>query len=415
MEEARENALLRRGIDLSGLTRVYMGETELNVARDYATVVNAVPTPRNLNLRFYRNRCLCSAGVGIDEFFRTWSRDYERLERAHDYIQWLFPSPEASMFNYNSQALTQYEAEVMRRDPSIQRRLKRSVALFLDFLGLQIDFEATSEEGAVTRGNDAAARLLNVETNPHNFLRISRLVRCMGEVGLHRWQRPLLTQLAKEVFQTGALRSAAASYCNHWLTHVCSADDRKALEALIPDSDDADSETDRQSDRETGRGDEAASRQGGELDTQYPMTQAPSPVGSAEDSPHQAGSGASASLERKDTLPLEESTSSSAQGQADRDSDSVRGGDTAGQPPVADPSDALCGSRIFVDPESYSEDELQDLSTELLTNGAVVVASIAGDDLGTCTHVLCESERTHAFAQVEQQPEGSDVLCVNAR
>ena len=64
----------------------------------------------------------------------------------------------------------------------------------------------------------------------------------MGEVGLQRWQLPFLKQLAAEIFQTGALRAAADSYCNHWLTHVASADDREELEALIPDGDDTEEE-----------------------------------------------------------------------------------------------------------------------------------------------------------------------------
>jgi hypothetical protein len=168
-DKSHMDAMLARGIDLPGLTRVYAVETEnLTVASSYERVVSAVPAPRNLNLRFYRDRYQCSAGVSIEEFFRTWEGDYERLERAHNYVQWLFPSPEASMFNYSSQPLTRVEAEVMRRDPSIQRRLKRSVALFLDFLGLQIDFDAgPADPAAIVRGEDAPARLLNVETNPH--------------------------------------------------------------------------------------------------------------------------------------------------------------------------------------------------------------------------------------------------------
>ena len=74
-------------------------------------------------------------GVTIEEFFATWAGDYARLERAHNYIQWLFPSPEASMFNQHAQPLLEAEAAVMRADPEVQQRLRQSVELFLDFLG----------------------------------------------------------------------------------------------------------------------------------------------------------------------------------------------------------------------------------------------------------------------------------------
>ena len=59
-------------------------------------------------------------------------------ERAHNYVQWLFPSPEASMFNYASQALQPEEAAVMRADESIQRRLKKSVGKFTSNLPLLV-------------------------------------------------------------------------------------------------------------------------------------------------------------------------------------------------------------------------------------------------------------------------------------
>jgi hypothetical protein len=44
----------------------------------------------------------------------------------------------------------------------------------------------------------------------------------------------------------------------------------------------------------------------------------------------------------------------------------------------------------------------QDLLTELRTNGASVPPSIASaDELSACTHVLCECERTPAYARVQ--------------
>lgn len=199
-----------------------------------------------------------------------------------------------------------------------------------------------------------------------SFLRISRLVRCMGEVGLQQWQRPLLAQLATEVFQTGALRSAADSYCKHWLAHVSSADDREALQALIPGGDGA----------------------------------------AEEEMVGQVHDGTSSPGEQAKETSVRVATYEHARQQEDEPSRAAAG---------AEPAGPLFGSTIFVDPESYSQYELQDLRTELQTNGAVVLASIARDSLSACTHVLCECEHTRAFALVEQQPEDSDVLCVNAR
>ena len=48
---------------------------------------------------------------------------------------------------------------------------------------LRINWADPAAVGAVSRGAEPLPRLRNVADNPHNFLRISRLVRCLGELG----------------------------------------------------------------------------------------------------------------------------------------------------------------------------------------------------------------------------------------
>ena len=134
-EEDEVAAAVARGISADGLRRVYATEESLDVPESYARILESVPHPPNLNLKFYKNLVPFHGGVTIEEFFATWAGDYARLERAHNYIQWLFPSPEASMFNQHAQPLLEAEAAVMRADPEVQQRLRQSVELFLDFLG----------------------------------------------------------------------------------------------------------------------------------------------------------------------------------------------------------------------------------------------------------------------------------------
>jgi hypothetical protein len=54
---------------------------------------------------------------------------YAQLERRHDYIQWLFPSPERSAFNAESTPLGRAEARAMRQDPAVMARLRTSLEL----------------------------------------------------------------------------------------------------------------------------------------------------------------------------------------------------------------------------------------------------------------------------------------------
>ena len=63
----------------------------------------------------------------------------------------------------------------------------------------------------------------------------------------------------------------------------------------------------------------------------------------------------------------------------------------------------LRGAAVHIDAESYTQDEATDLATELWSNGAQVVASLDGTGLSQCTHVLCECDRTAAFARVANQ------------
>ena len=52
---------------------------------------------------FYLGKAPDGAGRCIEEI---WKFGHERLERVHDYIQWLFPLPDKSPFNRDAPVLT---------------------------------------------------------------------------------------------------------------------------------------------------------------------------------------------------------------------------------------------------------------------------------------------------------------------
>ena len=80
---------------------------------------------------------------GRDEF------SYSQLEGRHDYIQWLFPSPERSRFNAASLPLSDEEALAIRSDPIAKERMRRSFLLIADFFG----FEMEDEKGTLRRNS----------------------------------------------------------------------------------------------------------------------------------------------------------------------------------------------------------------------------------------------------------------------
>ena len=125
-------------------------------------------------IAFYRGDRPDTAGRMIGDI---WSWDHRRLEMVHDYIQWLFPLPEASRFNPDAPLLSPEDMQVFRRDAALQERVRKSLDLMLGFFSL-------SRTGAkVARSNGfAAAHWL--EPLNHNHLRLTRILLFLRHAGL---------------------------------------------------------------------------------------------------------------------------------------------------------------------------------------------------------------------------------------
>ena len=82
--------------------------------------------------------------------------------------------------NFQANMLMLHEREAIRASPECRARVRKSYALFLDFLGIALVDEIT---GAVERTPCFAARFENLRARGHNFLRITRVLKCLGELG----------------------------------------------------------------------------------------------------------------------------------------------------------------------------------------------------------------------------------------
>ncbi len=124
---------------------------------------------------FYRGAAPDAAGRTIAEI---WAWDHRRLEMQHDYIQWLFPLPEASRFNPDAPQLTAADAALFRGDADLQARLSVSRDLMLRFYGLAFDGQT------VTRAADFPVRAADWLTSlNHNHLRLTRILLSLGYLG----------------------------------------------------------------------------------------------------------------------------------------------------------------------------------------------------------------------------------------
>lgn len=168
------------------------------------------------NVRFYADAMRCKPDdVLISELHATFS--HEQLERNHGFVQWLFPVYESQGMNSFSSPLTKAGAAAIRGDLAASRRVVDSYRLMLDFYGLRLVDERTGE---LARAENHAARHaeMNFASN-HNWLRISRIIVSLGELGCGRYKRPLLDHLTREV-KSGALSAAQQSCDSFWVRLV---------------------------------------------------------------------------------------------------------------------------------------------------------------------------------------------------
>ena len=95
-------------------------------------------------------------GRTLDEIL-SWDND--SLEYSHDVIQWLFPLTEPSRCQPHSPFLSEYDAELVKTDPVVIDNIIKSYKRFMQF------YAETLEKW--------------VTPNNHNFLRITRILKCL--------------------------------------------------------------------------------------------------------------------------------------------------------------------------------------------------------------------------------------------
>ena len=85
----------------------------------------------------------------------------------------------------------------------------------LRFYGLQLADEKTGQVDRLADEPLYTERMDNLNRSAHNWLRVSRIITSLGELGFVRYKRPLLERLEAEV-QCGALANARRSLADFW-------------------------------------------------------------------------------------------------------------------------------------------------------------------------------------------------------
>jgi len=185
----------------------------------------------NDNFLFYTGqRKSKPMGDYIDTIHSDWWGQYEKLEVHHGYIQWIFPIREAGM-NGESFPLQLHEIEKIKASPEAIARLMKSYDMQLDFYGCIVKDRKTGE--LARNPTNYQAQYRNLNTCSHNYLRITRILKCLGEFGFEHYKAPFLRHFIQEIWVNRLLTNCANSCANFWVAVVKDDDTRHQLQAEI--------------------------------------------------------------------------------------------------------------------------------------------------------------------------------------
>lgn len=122
------------------------------------------------------------ASGGMDHRGRTLryvlAQDDDWWEREHDFIQWVFPTPERSMYNAHAPSLKPADADAMRANATVLENLQLALQRARRFWGL-----------------DGRGPMRWVRKGDHNHLRLTRALKSLDALGLTREARQLQEEL----------------------------------------------------------------------------------------------------------------------------------------------------------------------------------------------------------------------------
>eukprot|EP01103_Thecamoeba_quadrilineata_P009247 TRINITY_DN18977_c0_g1_i1.p1 TRINITY_DN18977_c0_g1~~TRINITY_DN18977_c0_g1_i1.p1 ORF type:complete len:310 (+),score=55.16 TRINITY_DN18977_c0_g1_i1:34-963(+) len=154
----------------------------------------------------------------IDEIHAQWFAKFEFLEENNNYMEWLFPIFGSAGINPNTKALTAEEAETIRNSINCSIRFVKSYKLILNFFGMKLEDDLT---GKVVRDEKIwQPRYCHMNTISVNVNKISRILKCMGQLGFERYQKSFVKHLQEEIEEHGLLGNLKDPLKNYWMVYL---------------------------------------------------------------------------------------------------------------------------------------------------------------------------------------------------
>ncbi|XP_034287850.1 opioid growth factor receptor-like protein 1 isoform X1 [Pantherophis guttatus] len=177
------------------------------------------------NLRFYKNKIPFKPdGVYIEEVLNKWKGDYEKLEHNHTYIQWLFPLREQGL-NFYAKELTTCEIEEFKKTKEAIRRFLLAYKMMLEFFGIKL----IDKTGNVARAANWQERFQHLNESQHNYLRITRILKSLGELGYESFKPPLVKLILHEALVEDTIPNIKQSALEYFVYTIRDRRERRKL------------------------------------------------------------------------------------------------------------------------------------------------------------------------------------------
>lgn len=169
------------------------GESMFHIKRRKINVLKTPISDIQKIKDFYNNILPDNQGYYLNEI-RNFT--HFEFERNHNFIQWLFPNPDKSLYNINAPILSEEEAKILSLEPGIKDEIIKSFYYVCKMYGLKI----VEEDNKTIITPDSNFTGYWITYNNHNYLRITRILICLKIFNLLEYAKALLACL-EELYQ----------------------------------------------------------------------------------------------------------------------------------------------------------------------------------------------------------------------
>jgi hypothetical protein len=177
------------------------------------------------NYDFYSLKCKGKPLGNVDAIYEKYFAQYTFLEENNNYMEWLFPIYGSAGLNPNTKPLSMQEATLIKNNIQCSIRVVKSYKMLLNFFGMKLVNDSTGEVGRDPEVWEA--RYCHLNTTSNNNVKITRLLKSLGQMGFERFQKTFVQHLKVEIEENGLLKNLRDSYKTYWSNYLKLGEDFK--------------------------------------------------------------------------------------------------------------------------------------------------------------------------------------------